>query len=146
MRFFKHKKHILFKGFFFLILFFVSTASYSDIVIGLHNNNLTTIDKGTLRAIFTMRLNRWENGQEITVLILDQNSKTHRDFCKQKLGVYPYQLQRILDKRVFSGRSQAPINVSSMEEMINTLLNTPGAIGYISKEFVNEVPAGITTF
>ncbi len=146
MHIFKNIYHNLFKGFLFLILCFASTASHSEIIIGVHNNNLTSINKSTLRAVFTMRLNRWENGQKITVLMLDQNSKIHREFCVQKLGVFPYQLQRILDKRVFSGKSQAPINVSNMEEMITKLLNTPGAIGYISEEFVNDIPADITTF
>lgn len=146
MHLFKNNCRLLFKGYLCLLLCFASFASHSEIVVGVYNNNLTAINKGTLRAVFTMRLNRWENGQEITVLMLNQNSETHREFCVQKLGIFPYQLQRILDKRVFSGKSQAPINVSNMEEMIKKLLNTPGAIGYISEEFVNDIPKDINTF
>lgn len=96
------------------------------------------LSKNALRAIFGMRLRTWPNDEPIRVFIIDRHSPIHTKFAKKKLDIFPHQLQRAWDRLVFSGIGQAPSKVSSAEEMRAMIATTPGAIGYLPKEMVNE--------
>jgi len=91
-----------------------------------------------LRAIFSMRLRTWSDGQVIKVFVLEDNDTLHHDFSKKKLNVFPYQLRLAWDRLVFSGTGQAPINVNSQEEMRSKVANTPGAIGYLETIYIDD--------
>jgi hypothetical protein len=92
------------------------------------------INRQMLRAIFSMRLRQWPNGEPITVYVLEPSSPVHVAFCKEVLGILPHQLQRSWDRLVFSGMGQAPIEVESLDEMRRRVLATPGAIGYLEQD------------
>ena len=85
-----------------------------------------------------MRINEWPDGTPITVFVLDNNSKQHGEFCKNVLQIFPYQLQRTWNRLVFSGSGQAPNHVNSISEMKNRVRSTPGAIGYLPEDKVDE--------
>ncbi|WP_438865517.1 substrate-binding domain-containing protein [Neptunicella sp.] len=85
-----------------------------------------------LRRIFTMRQNNWPNGDPITVFVLNTNNSYHQYFTKSVLDLFPYQLERLWNKLVYSGQGERPIMVSDMLEMQQRVANTPGAIGYFS--------------
>lgn len=94
----------------------------------------TDINRQMLRAIFSMRLRQWPNGEPITVYVLEPSSPVHIAFCKEVLGILSHQLQRSWDRLVFSGMGQAPIEVESLDEMRRRVLATPGAIGYLEQD------------
>jgi hypothetical protein len=50
-----------------------------------------------------MRQTTWSNGQAITVNVLPNQHQTHQAFSTKVLGMFPYQLDRIWNKLVFSG-------------------------------------------
>lgn len=83
-----------------------------------------------LRKIFSMRQTAWSNGQKITVYVLVNQHQTHQDFSIKVLGMFPYLLDRIWNKLVYSGLGEAPIKVQSEQEMLERVSQTPGAIGY----------------
>lgn len=109
-------------------------------VVPVVNSKLTqtSVSLNGLSAIFRMRLRQWQDGSPITVYVLRDNDPIHKQFCKQVLNVFPHQMRRSWNKLVFSGTGQAPITVSSIEEMIDKIASTPGAIGYLSAENINE--------
>nr|BAL53726.1 hypothetical conserved protein [uncultured Gammaproteobacteria bacterium] len=94
---------------------------------------LDSLSRDELRAIFAMRRRTWPDGTPIQVFVLPDDHPLHRAFCKQVLNVYPHQLRRIWDRGVFSGTGQAPIEVSSVEEMQKRIAAVPGAIGYTDR-------------
>lgn len=91
------------------------------------------LSKGTLRAIFGMRLHEWPDGTPIRVFVMPDQAPLHVTFSKEKLNVFPYQLRSAWDRLVFSGTGQAPETVNSLEEMLVKVASTPGAIGYLTK-------------
>lgn len=126
-----------------LMLLCVCPVLFSPIVqaqyIVTHPSNDTKhISASTLRAIFSMRINEWPDGTPITVFVLDKDSKQHDEFCKNVLQIFPYQLQRTWNRLVFSGSGQAPKRVKSIAEMKNSILSTPGAIGYLPEDTIDE--------
>ncbi len=99
--------------------------------------NIPSLPSNSLRAIFGMRQLTWANGTPIKVFVLADDIPLHNSFAKEKLNAFPYQLRQAWDRLVFSGTGQAPIRVSSSEEMLDRITNTPGAIGYLEKIKIN---------
>lgn len=87
-----------------------------------------------LRAIYTMKKRLWSDGHAIQVYVLTPEQDSHREFCKQVLGVFPRQLQSIWHRLVYSGTGEAPIELNSEKEMLEVISSTKGAIGYIQQE------------
>ena len=94
---------------------------------------LTSVSQNAVRSMFAMKLLQWPDGQPVRVFVLPDDNPLHRVFCKEVLDVYPYQLRQTWDRLVYSGTGQAPIEVNSEEEMLKSVANTPGALGYLKK-------------
>jgi ABC-type phosphate transport system substrate-binding protein len=97
-----------------------------------------TLSQGPLRAVFGMRQRSWPDGTPIRVFVLPDQHRVHVDFSKKVLEVFPHQLRSIWDRLVFSGTGQAPIQVGSEGEMRARVATTPGAIGYLSDEMIDD--------
>ncbi len=97
-----------------------------------------SITRQGLSAIFKMRLHRWKDGTPVTVFVLADDNPLHKAFCKTILNVFPHQMRRTWDRMVFSGSGQAPIQLTDKKEMIERLSSTPGAIGYLPTNDLNE--------
>ncbi|PKM10321.1 MAG: hypothetical protein CVV13_13535 [Gammaproteobacteria bacterium HGW-Gammaproteobacteria-3] len=85
-----------------------------------------------------MRLRHWQDGSPITVFVLEDENPLHRLFCKKILNVFPHQMRKSWNKLVFSGTGQAPVQVTDQQDMIDKISSTPGAIGYLSGENIND--------
>lgn len=123
-------------GFCFYFIF-SPIACATDIVV----NQSVPLGKYSLiqtRAIFTMRQKFWSNGEKIKVFTLVDDHPAHKSFVKNNLQMFPHQLRRVWDRLIFSGTGQAPIIVSTKEEMLGKIANTPSAIGYLDDSTENE--------
>ncbi|WP_404342806.1 hypothetical protein [Vreelandella venusta] len=96
------------------------------------------INRDTARAMFAMRQRTWPNGQAAQIFVLPNREPVHTRFTKEQLGVYPHQLQLAWDRMVFSGMGQAPNRVRNQEEMREQVAGTPGALGYLEREYLDE--------
>jgi ABC-type phosphate transport system substrate-binding protein len=97
-----------------------------------------SISKNTLRAIFSMHLQEWQDGSAVKVFVLGDKNKIHQNFTKTHLGFFPYQLRRSWDRLVFSGTGEAPTKVESIEQMKRLVATTKGAIGYIASNQLEQ--------
>ncbi len=89
------------------------------------------IDRNLLRAIFTMRLRQWPDGEPIQVFVMPDGSELSNQFCREQLGTFPYVMRATWDRIVFTGTGLAPTVVNSEREMRERVRSTPGAVGYI---------------
>ncbi len=105
-------------------------------------NSLT---KSQLRRIYTMRQLRWSDNSAINVFVLPSQHNLHKRFAKEQLQIFPYQLNRIWHKLTYSGLGVAPTIVGSQQELIQAVLNTPGAIGYIEDKTLIKIRPSKTT-
>ena len=124
----------------FIVLFslaFLQSGHAQDVVV--HPSvRQTEISRNVLRAIFGMRLRTWSSGLPIKVFVLPDNDRQHIKFSKSILHIFPYQLRRAWDRQVFSGTGQSPQEVSSLKEMEKMIADTPGGIGYLVMENLEE--------
>lgn len=96
------------------------------------------LSRNLLRSIFSMRLRAWQDGPPIQVFVLPDDAPIHSKFAKQQLNIFPYQLRTVWDKFTFTGTGQAPRTVQSEDEMYALITSTPGAIGYLSENKIDE--------
>jgi ABC-type phosphate transport system substrate-binding protein len=99
----------------------------------------------TLRAIFSMRKTHWADGSKISVYILSYddnktNLNIHTQFVTNILKLLPYQLKKAWDRNIFSGTGESPFIVINSQQMLNTIANTLGAIGYIPHSLATAIP------
>jgi len=120
-----------------LILSLTSPAGAVDLVVN-RNTPVKNLSLNMVRAIFGMRLTSWPDGMPIHVFVLGDKTSLHSDFSKQILGVFPHQLRRAWNRQIYAGIGQAPARLESEKEMREKVAETPGAIGYISEEMLNE--------
>jgi hypothetical protein len=96
------------------------------------------LSRSVLRAVFGMRLRKWSDDTPVRVFVLHPDNPLHAQFAKQALNVYPHQLRRAWDRLVYSGTGQAPTEVASQREMRDRVASTPGAIGYLTGEWIDD--------
>ncbi len=111
-----------------------TTAQGGDLVVIVNASVPTdTLNRNRLRAIYSMRLRTWPDGQSIKVLAFPTSSPLHRRFCVELLRIFPYQLQNAWNRLIFSGLGQAPLLVRSRDEMERRVADEMGAIGYLDR-------------
>lgn len=118
----------------FLLLFSINNSIAADLIIWAENAESITIDRYSLQQIFTRKISRWPNGQNITVFIKPKNSIEHRDFVKNILGISNFYYEQLLEQQTFAGKSSSVTEVATDKHMITKIETTPGAIGYINYE------------
>jgi ABC-type phosphate transport system substrate-binding protein len=120
------------------LLLFVTANSGAVELIANPEVPAENLSRSVVRSIFSMRMTSWPSGMPIRVFVLGDKSNLHASFSKRILGVFPHQLRRAWNRQIFSGTGQAPEKVESEREMLEKVAHTPGAIGYISEEMINE--------
>jgi len=101
----------------------------------------TKLDRGLLRAVFTMRVREWPDGSPVRVFVLPDSNPLSDQFYRERLGMYSYVLRRAWDRMVFTGTGLAPTVVQNEREMIDRVRSTPGAIGYVRDRELSESDA-----
>jgi len=128
-----------------LLLFFIYKPSVllAADVIASPNVSTTSLSLNELRHIFFMRVQQWPDGTPIKVYVLKDGHELHKQFSKDRLGVFPYKLRRLWDRNIFSGTGQAPIVLDNELDMIKTISASQGGIGYARKKTINDSNPGL---
>lgn len=124
--------------FLLILLIFSGIARSQSIVVVNPDTDVATLSQNAIRSIFGMRLRNWPDRQPIRVYVLPDQHPLHENFAKQVLNIFPNQLRRAWDRLVYSGTGQAPIQVDTVQEMLDRVASTPGAIGYLSAEHLAD--------
>ena len=118
------------------------SSTDADLVMVTHPSNAGRHLKfQTLRAIYSMRMQTWPEGDPIRVYVLPDNNQVHKLFCKNLLKTLPRHLRKNWDRLVFSGIAQAPSAVTSTSKMKQKIASIPGSIGYIARGEVDDTVA-----
>jgi ABC-type phosphate transport system substrate-binding protein len=92
-----------------------------------------SLNLSQLRAVFSMQVRQWPNGQPIEVFVLPDDDRVHHEFLKNTLKMLPHQLRRHWDRYVYSGIGQGPTIVKDQQEMLERVRSVAGAIGYVER-------------
>jgi len=117
-----------------LLCFICSGQVYAANEVQVISNPLSdtqTLSADMLKRIYTMKLKVWPNGTPVKVFALPSRNEVHQAFVKELLNSNTYQLDRVWNRLAFSGRGSSPIVVGNIEELLEKVQTTPGAIGYL---------------
>lgn len=126
------------------MVFAISQPAYTINDSGLYlitdktNGDNAIINRLNVQSIYGLNTKRWPNGSDLTVFVLPDNSVLHERFCIEILMMLPYQLRRNWERLIYSGRAGLLITVDSLEEMKKRVSATPGSIGYITQEHLDD--------
>lgn len=113
----------------------------------IHHPQLQGEDFSTssLVRIYAMQKKTWSDGKQVKVFTLPNSSDTHKDFVTTYLRMQPYQLNRLWHRLVFSGTGTIPQEIATVEEMLETIKTTPGAIGYVDSTYADRIDTSMMT-
>lgn len=122
----------------FLISLFYGNAFGQVAVIAHPSVPIEKISKSDLFDIYIGETRFWDNDKTITVFDLRQNSDTTKSFYNY-LGKSPSRMKSIWMVNLLSGEGDPPESVETEENMLESIANTPGAIGFISQGKVDNL-------
>lgn len=113
----------------------------------IHNPQLQgeNFSTSSLVRIYAMQKRVWSDNTPVKVFILPKDSPLHKEFVNTYLRMQPYQLDRLWNRLVFSGTGTRPEEVTSLDEMLEKVKTTPGAIGYIDSAILDRVDESMLT-
>jgi hypothetical protein len=113
-----------------LVVFITETSKGVEVILNLEVPE-KTLEASRAWSLFSCQIITWPNGLPVTAFVLKESNPVHKEFTKNLLNVFPYQLRSACDRRVFSGTGKSFIEVNTLEDMFNRVVNTPGSIGYL---------------
>jgi ABC-type phosphate transport system substrate-binding protein len=101
-------------------------------IVGNPRVPISSLSKSAVSDIFMKRISKWDDGTPIVVVDQTPDSPARISFTT---AVYNKNVTAIVSywqQQIFAGRNVPPVEQSTEQEVLNTLRNTPGAIGYVS--------------
>lgn len=105
-------------------------------VIAHPTTELESISRAELAKIYMKRLRSWQNGVRARPVDQLPESPVRRAFSEQVLRRSVVNTEVYWKKMIFSGRAVPPPEVESDERVLDYVLRTPGAVGYVSPSVV----------
>jgi hypothetical protein len=91
-----------------------------------------SMKKNSLINVFKGRLNSWNNGSIVLIVLPSQKNENSSEVAKTVYGTSVKGMQKFWLSLVFQGRSNPPIFLDTDEEIIKYIQKNPGSIGLIS--------------
>ena len=119
-----------------LSLLFTPIAQ-SDIIV-VHNRSTTQncLYRYKLQSTYLLNTNYWSNGLPITPIFINFKNPVHSLFLTKILQVSPYNFNLILQNKIKLRDIERVIIVDSVEDAIKMVKQIPGAIAYITDDYV----------
>ncbi len=101
-------------------------------VIVAPSNPIDGVDRRFLVEAFLRKTTRWPDGQPLRPVDQPADSPTHRGFSEDALRRPVSLVKQYWLQAIFSGRSVPPPEVDGDDQVVKFVLQTVGAIGYVS--------------
>ena len=98
------------------------------------SNPVRSIERDRLARIFLKRSKRWPGAS--VVLPVDQaiRSPARKAFSKHVIGRTPTAVRAFWQQAIFSGQGIPPAELAGDDEIVDYVLEHPGAIGYVAPD------------
>lgn len=124
----------------FLLLAGLALAGSSRAQVAVIANkqvNEDSIDRIRLLDFYTGDIRRWNGGTPVVAFDLKEKGET-RDTFFAFVGKSSSRMRTIWLKRMLAGEGDPPEALDSEEIMLKKVAETPGAIGFVSSDRVND--------
>ncbi len=108
------------------------------VIICNKNVSESSLSKTDVKQIFLGQKSQWSDGSSISIMTLKKGD-THKQFCKTFTRKSTSQFRAYWKKMVFTGKGQNPPTVATEKELIEFVIKTEGAVGYLSTQNVSDL-------
>lgn len=129
----------------YILILFVTlfaTQLYAGEKIVITNSGTTTMDAATAKKIFLGKKKKLDSGEKVKLATLKSGS-AHEEFLTTIVKKRPDQFNIYWKQLMFTGSGVMPKSFDSDQALIDYVVKTSGAVGYISPEGKGKVPAGV---
>ena len=109
---------------------FSALAEEKKLII-LASDNIESISLDTISNLYAFRQKLMPNSQRAQLTSLPLNSADTIGFTQKFFNYYPYQLKRIWDQAIFSGKARRPKQFDNTDDLLNFIKSNNNAIGYL---------------
>lgn len=116
-----------------IIVMFSPVLSQAENVVLIGNPSVktSTLSSKDVSKIFLGKKITWDDGTKITI-VLQKNKTLHSEFLKEYVHKSPPMFASYWKRQVFTGKVVEPIALGSDQAVIEYVLETIGAVGYVS--------------
>ena len=97
----------------------------------------SALDKTRILDYYTGDRQRWSDDQPVVPLDLQEPEDLRKSFYKT-LGKSSSRMRSIWMRRKLAGEGEPPEAVETEEEILDRVAGTPGAIGFVRREYVTS--------
>jgi len=127
----KFKKLIIYMIFNILCSYAGSALADEKKLIILASDNIESISLDTISNLYAFRQKLMPNSQRAQLTSLPLNSADTIGFTQKFFNYYPYQLKRIWDQAIFSGKARRPKQFDNTDDLLDFIKSNNNAIGYL---------------
>jgi len=121
-----------------LVILFISSTLDAQIAVIAHKDvPIDEISKTLLYDYYTGDRLEWEDGETVIVLDLKPKSELKEEFYEY-LGTSTSRMKSIWLKKMLAGEKDPPETCESEEKMLEKIIKTPGAIGFVHKDKLTD--------
>lgn len=102
-----------------------------DLLLVTHSDSNISISRDHLKRLFFGKISSLPNGRKVTAVVFTKNELQFQQFTKKYLGRTSQQIRSFWAKQLFTGKGTLPVQVKSMQEMIELVSSSDEYIGYI---------------
>lgn len=106
-------------------------------LIILASDNIDTLSLDSISNLYAFRQKLMPNNQRAQLTSLPINSEDTIGFTQKFFNYYPYQLKRIWDQAIFSGKARRPKQFDNGSELLSFIKENDNVIGYLMIEVSN---------
>lgn len=91
------------------------------------------LNKDEIKNFFLGKTPQWSN-QDMVTIVISEDAAVHKKFLKGYIRRTSAQFTNVWRNNLFSGKGKQPIKAASIDELVEYVSKTKGAIGYIPSE------------
>ena len=116
-----------------LLICFLTSSSFGEDVVVVVNDDVpnTSLDAESLQRIYLGKKTRWIGGKKIVPVML-KSGNVHEAFVEEFLNKAVSQFNTYWKQAVFTGKGIPPKTFENESDLLEYVVETPGAIGYLS--------------
>ncbi|MDH3890119.1 MAG: hypothetical protein OEV49_03465 [candidate division Zixibacteria bacterium] len=122
---------------FFCVLATFAVGKAQIAVIANTSVPIESLDKEMLFDVYRCDVQTWDDDTKIMVWDLGERGATRKAFY-EFIGKRPSRMKSLWMKKLLTGDGDPPEVAESEEEMLEKIIGTPGAIGYVNQELVDD--------
>lgn len=96
------------------------------------SNKVSSMTRDEVSKLFLKKVGKWDGGQPVSPVDLGTESSVREKFSKEIHGKTVIAIKAFWQQKIFTGRDVPPPEKPSDAEVMEYVMETPGAIGYIA--------------